>query len=303
MLLTLYVKTLANRLKPKATGPGSLALVDVPAYVKNELGLSGLTLSTDLLAGVDRSGLQRILEQADKAGCPCLSLVEQTAQPLADPDRAEGAIDRVTRVVQAAHWLGCNAVAIAVESPDDDESLGDVADNLKPLVRKAEKFEMNLCISSGAGLTAKPERLTDLLKKIGGFRVGTLPDFDTAAKSADGLAYLRKLVPYASTVLATSHGFEGKGDKAAHKLFDLAAYMKVVGSVGYEGSLAIDYRAGGSAADMAAGIVAVRDIINRTLGRTEPDEDELDDLDLGEEGPGGAEGAEGAEEDADEVER
>ena len=46
--------------------------------------------------------------------------------------------------------------------------------------------------------------MTELIKKIGGFRVGTFPDFEAAMQADDPAAYLRKLVPYASVVCATT---------------------------------------------------------------------------------------------------
>ena len=79
----------------------------------------------------------------------------------------------------------------------------EVAERLRPIVRKAEKMDLNFCIGSAPGMTGTADRIADLLKKIGGFRVGTLPDFASAGASGDAGAYLRRLVPYASTVLAT----------------------------------------------------------------------------------------------------
>jgi sugar phosphate isomerase/epimerase len=250
-----------------------LALWDLPAFTRNELGLHGLTMSTTLLAGLDRAGLQKFVDAADRAGCPCLALIETDPQPLFDENRAQAAADRTLRVVQAASWLGCSAAGVPIECPDDDEALQDTADNLRPLVRKAERMELNLCITSGTGLSANPERITELLKRIGGFRVGTVPDFLSASQAADPAAYLRRLVPYASTVLATAQEISGSGKKLKHEAYDLLAYLKVLASVGYDGALAIDYRGPG---DVAEGITRTRDLLRTVLGG-DP-EDDLEDL-------------------------
>lgn len=203
MLLTLCANALASKLLPGKSGKPELALTDLPAFIRDHLGLFGMTLTTPLLAGLDRARLQKIVEAADKTGCPCLSLLETEPQPLADPDKGDAAMVRVGKVVEAARLLGCNAVGIRIGAPDDDDALDEVADRLRPLVRKAEKMEMNICVASGPGLTARPERIAELLKRIGGFRVGTMPDFASAAAGDDALGYLRRLVPYASTVIAT----------------------------------------------------------------------------------------------------
>lgn len=280
MLLTLAATSLASKLKAAKGQRPAMTLIDVPKFAREQLDLHGMVLSTSLLVGADRALLQKIVESADKAGCPCLALIESTPQPVADPDRASAAADRIMRVVQAAHWLGCNAVAIPIESPDDDEAMSDAAEVLRPILRRAEKMELNLCIASGAGLTAKPERVTELLKKVGGFRIGTLPDFLSAAQSPEPPVYLRRLVPYASTVLAVAQKFEpapaGKGKAPAfvHKPFDLLDYVKTVAAVGFDGALAIDYRGDG---DPVEGITRARDIIRTIIGGgAVVDDDEAD---------------------------
>lgn len=332
MLLTLSATSLASKLKPGLAGStaskggkgaaaasggggGNMTVVDIPKFAREQLDLHGMVLSTSLLQGADRALLQKIVESADKVGCPCLTLIESNPQPLGDPDKAGPAADRVMRVVQAAHWLGCNAVAIPIDCPDDDDAMGDVAEVLRPIVRKAEKMELNLCVTSGRGLTARPERITELLKKVGGFRIGTMPDFDSASACAGGVvakvaatadaasadavpepkskgaktkaapvsdhnAYLRRLVPYASTVLATVHQFEaskGKGAGPAHKPFDLLEYVRTVAAVGFDGALAIDFRGSG---DPVEAITQARDTIRTIIGGgPELDEDDLDELD------------------------
>ncbi len=289
MLLTLAATSLASKLKPGKGAKSAMMLTDVPKFAREQLDLHGMVLSTSLLVGADRALLQKVVESADKAGCPCLTLIESTPQPVADPDKAGAASDRILRVVQAAHWLGCNAVAIPIESPDDDDAMSDAAEVLRPILRKAEKMELNLCITSGSGLTAKPDRVTELLKKVGGFRIGTLPDFDAASGSTDAGAYLRRLVPYASTVLATAHTLEPAGKKAAgaaagftHKPFDLVDYVKTVSMVGFDGALAIDYRGPG---DPVEGVSRARDMIRTIIGggTAVEEDDELDELPVVEE--------------------
>lgn len=263
---------------------GGLLLTDLPAFVKNELGLTGLLLTTDLLAGADRARLNHILESADKAGCPVLALAESNPLNLGiESDfKADQAIERCMRVAQAAHWMGCSAFSIPVASNDDDESLDLVSDRLKGVARRAEKLDLNLCIAPCEGLTKSPERVGELLKKIGGFRIGTMPDFAAAAQSPDPVAYLRRLVPYASMVLATGTKFEpavksgkakGKGKAApeptapatgatelVHSAYDLQQLASVLISVGFEGPIAIDYRGPG---DPIPCIMHIKGVLDR----------------------------------------
>jgi sugar phosphate isomerase/epimerase len=321
MPLALSASALKSRLttsKTRGAGGGDLmTLTELPAFVRNELGLTGLLLTTDLLVGADRARLMHVLESADKAACPVLALAEVNPLPLADPDdrKADVAVERCLRVAQAAHWMGCSAFAVPVLAPDTEEGMELAADRLKGVARKAEKLDLNLCIAPAGGLTKTPEKVGELLKKIGGFRIGTMPDFAAAAGSADKIAYLRRLVPYASMVVASGVKFEtvkggdepakakgaakpkakGKGKAAVedveepppapievkHTAYDIKEMASVLVSVGYEGPIAIDYRGSG---DPIPGILHIKGVLERLFDSGVEDEDVLSLLagDLGE---------------------
>ncbi|MFY7895233.1 MAG: TIM barrel protein [Phycisphaerales bacterium] len=184
----------------------ALDMLDLPRHAREVLGLSGLTLSTDLLAGADRARLEAIRERVDRAGAACLLLVEYDPQNFGSTKDADvtAATTRARKVVEAAQILGCSAAAIKVAAPDDDAALVRVAAALKPVVERAEKLDINLLISPHDGLTSKSERVTELLKKVGGFRIGTYPDFQSAAGSSKPVDYLHRLTPYATGVCATT---------------------------------------------------------------------------------------------------
>jgi hypothetical protein len=200
-----------------ATGKGKkpqLDLLDLPRFTRENLGLAGVNLSTDLLAGADRARLEAIRERADRASCACLLLIEPEPQNFGSSDESSvaAAIHRTIRVAEAAHILGCSSIAVRVKAQDDDVGLLRVAAGLKKVVERAEKLDINLLIAPEAGLTAKPERVTELLKKVGGFRVGTFPDFQSAAASGDGVGYLHRLTPYATSVCASTIKLLGEAE-------------------------------------------------------------------------------------------
>jgi sugar phosphate isomerase/epimerase len=183
----------------------ALDVLDLPRYARETLGLNGLTLSTDLLAGSDRARLESIRERADRASCACLLLAEHEPQAFGskDLDAIEAAVIRSRKVVEAAQLLGCSAASIKVAATDDEQALLRAVGALKSVVERAEKLDMNLLLAPHDGLTSKPERLTELLKRVGGFRIGTHPDFESAAASGDPVGYLHRLTPYATSVTAT----------------------------------------------------------------------------------------------------
>lgn len=221
MLLTLNASCLRSQLLPSSGSAPSLQLSDLPQYTREVLGLGGLNLSTDLLVGADRRKLEQLRERADRAGCPCLLLIENEPQKLAtnDPQTTEAAINRMLRVIEAAQILSCTAAALRISAEDSDAALQTVWPRLRKIVDRAERLELNLLVSPMKGLTAKAERVTDMIKKVGGFRIGTLPDFQFAVESTGSVegavTFLRRITPYASVVLASTTDFSDPAPGAA----------------------------------------------------------------------------------------
>lgn len=285
MLITCAVSSLADLLKPRGRAKPRLALDDVPQYIRQELGLHGLNLSTEFLVGASRPRLEKFRDRADKAGCACLLLHEPSPQPIADPKKTDAAIDRINRVLQAAHALGCNAASFSIQAKATETDRENAIDAMRAVMEQAEKLELNLLLKPTKGLTEQPDELTELIKKIGGFRVGTLPDFDAAAASEDPALYLRRLAPYASVVVASMHEFEDADPSEAidddapgsledladmlmdveapvHTTFDIVPMLQSIKSVGFEGTLAIDYQ---GSEDGTLGVLKSRDAIEAGL--------------------------------------
>jgi sugar phosphate isomerase/epimerase len=277
MLLTLTASSVRSLLSRGRSGKAKLELIDLPQFARDQLGLHGLNLSTEYLAGVTRDALERLRERADKAGCACLLLIESEPQALGDASDAVGMalVERLTKVIQAGQLLGCSSVAVKVSGRDDSGTFQRAADRLRRAVERAEKLELNVLLSPHDGLTATPERVTELLKKVGGFRVGTFPDFQAAAASADPVAYMRRLTPYAAVVSASTVKFTAAGEAETpatppkHGPYELKPLVDAILSVGYDGTLAIDYRGTG---DAKLGVVRSRAALEQLLSVPADDE-------------------------------
>lgn len=290
MLLTLSASCLAPLLKPKPKRGVPLKLMELPTYTRETLGLHGMNLSTDLLAGMGREGLGQLRDLADKAGCAILLLSEVAPQRLGGSvKQAEQSLERIQRVLQAGNILGCNAISMSVESKDDEASVERCIERLKRTMEWADRLELNVMIEPRAGLTELPERLTDLIKKVGGFRIGTMPDFGVAATQEDAVGYLRRLTPYATVVRASTIGFtaldlkdaaqellgediEGLEDEEddsiideimLHEPYDLDPMVEALISVGYDGTLAIDFKGEG---DISTGVIHSRMALEVSMG-------------------------------------
>jgi len=294
MMFSLNVNSIRDVLKRK--GKREMKLVDLPRYTHEHLGLRAINLSTNLLAGIPRSDLERIRDNGDKVGCTCLLLSESTPLGMGDPKRAIGdqCIDRAGRVLKAAHLLGCNAASIMIKSKDNDDAFDLVCNRMRKVLEVADAIDINLLISPTKGLTEDPERVTKLVKGIGGFRIGTFPDFASASESGDPVGYLRRLTPYASVINATTLGFadpeeneDTTGDSLqnvdglvgldalaaeleamdadpapVHIGYDLVPLVGAIKSVGFDGNIALDYRGGG---DGTLGVLKSRDAIEAAL--------------------------------------
>jgi sugar phosphate isomerase/epimerase len=221
---------------------GKLALEDLPRHVHEEHGLRGLSITADLLAGADMRRLDALREAADKAVCPILMLQESTAQNFSDPETVDDAAQRVSRVLHAAQRLGCSAVGMELAPAADEDAMERVVEGLKEVSPVAEKLDLNLLVRVGRSPVATPEEASELIKRIGGFRVGTLPDFELAHELGDAAEHLKRVAPYSTVVLAATTGFKKTGGHKAYALGDLVAALT---EIGFDGALAIEHRGAG----------------------------------------------------------
>lgn len=237
MLLTLATGSLCRSLS--SNGEDAMTLLEVPVFASRHLQLKGLNIKASMLSGWGLDDLDRLRDHADKASCPCLVLIEDTPLPMAgtETERMDAA-QRVGRLSTAANRLGCNAISLSFEAPDTDEAFDLVSTELKAVMPAIERLELNVLLAPHDGLTESSDRLTDLIKCVGGFRIGSLPSFGHAAASGNIVETLRRLAPYAGAIHATITGFNRKG---MHKGYDLIECVKAIRSVGFLNTLAIDF--------------------------------------------------------------
>jgi len=258
IVLTLSV----NAVKPllAAKDPRCAGIMDVPGFAAKELGLRGLNLPSSVLAGRPATDLDKLRDLADKAGAPCLVLVEEP--PLAFGDPTPGLKtqieERIRRLAAAANRLGCRDIAVRCLAKNTDEEFERTATGIKSCLQEIDRFDLNVLIVPHDGVTFEPTRLTDLIKKVGGFRIGSLPSFAHAHATGDVEKTLRKLAPYAESIDATIVGFTGD----QHKPYDLRICVDSVRAVGYVNTLALDYIGKG---DVVADLIKARGILEAVV--------------------------------------
>lgn len=263
IVLTLSVGALKPLFAPKdgvTKDARCPSLMHVPDFAAKELGLRGLNLPTSVLAGRNANDLDKLRDLADKAGAPCLVLVEETPLVFGDANPATKAQieDRVRRLASAANRLGCRDIAVRCAAKNTDEEFERAASVIKGCLQEIDRFDLNVLLVPHEGVTYEPSRMTDLIKKVGGFRIGSLPSFAHAHASGDVEKTLRKLAPYAESIDATIVGF--KGDQ--HQPFDLKVCVDSVRAVGYVNTLALDYAGKG---DVVADLAKARGILETAV--------------------------------------
>jgi sugar phosphate isomerase/epimerase len=205
MLLTLNASCLQEKFQ--TSGPGGLTLDSLPRYAREVIGVHGLYLSTDLLRGADRRRLEQLRERADKAGCAVLLLREIAPAILTTPAKAEAAVERLKRVVEAASALGASAISVRLEAGTSASAVEAAVGYIKEVGRVGDARDVNVLIAPGTTFADDAERITGLIKKVGGFRIGTCPDFESALRHPDPAAFLRRLTPYATALIANTIEF------------------------------------------------------------------------------------------------
>lgn len=223
-----------------ANDPRCPTIYAMPQFVATDLELRGLNLPADMLKGFGLPEIERFRDEADRAHCPVLLLTEETPIDFANrgtPAWAQS-LDRLRRLGTAASRLGCPAIAVRALAPDTDEAFEATAAGVKLAIKEIDKFELSLLLTPSEGLTFEAGRLTDLIKKIGGFRIGSYPSFAHAHATGDLAQTLRKLAPYAPAIAASVRGFDKDG---VHDGFSLAECIESIKSVGYGNTLALDF--------------------------------------------------------------
>ena len=261
MLIALSAGSLRGLL---ARAKAPLALHDLPTYAREELDLRGLNLPTDMLAGKSLADLDRIRDRADRVGCPCLMLVETDPVDLAGADaRQAAAMERLRRLATAANRLGCAFIGLKVKDVVTAAQLERASQGLRVALTEMDRFEVNLLLQPHGGMLEKGDPLVELVKKVGGFRIGALPSFQHAHDSGNMRDMLRRLAPYAQAMLAQVRGFNAKGE---HLEWAIEPCIETLRAVGYGNMLSLEFTGKG---DALKHLETARDIFREALKAVE----------------------------------
>ena len=234
VLLTLAIQSLDRLLSE-----GGQEMFEVPRLAAESLDLRGVMIDASHLSGWSLESYDKFRNNADKSKSPCLLIRDNTKLDiLAD---TEIALERIKRLSDAANRLGCNAIAITPFFPKDQEQVDTIVEHIRGAMQGVERLELNLLLQPCDGLSSDPDVLVEVIKQIGGFRIGALPTFQYAGLTGDGIEALRKLAPYAGGIVADFPCGRGKTK------VDPVEGLKAVLEVGYSNTIALNYSGTGDA--------------------------------------------------------
>lgn len=228
VLLTLAIQSLNPLLQE-----GTQDILDVPLLSSEKLDLRGVMIDADHLAGWSLDMYDTFRNNADKAKSPCLLVRDNSKMDLLGNE--EESLERIQRLSAAANRLGCNAIAITPIFPKDQTSVDAIVESIRTAMAGVERLELNLLLQPCEGLTSDPDQQIEIIKQIGGFRIGALPTFAFASATGNGIEALRKLAPYAGGIVADFPCGRGK------KRIELVEGLKAVLEVGYSNTIALNY--------------------------------------------------------------
>ncbi len=234
ILLTLAMQSM-NSLIEK----GEVQIEDLPNTSSEKLDLRGIVVDADHLAGWSLDMYDKFRNFADKANSPCLLVRDNTVLEFGGK-QSEDSVERIRRLSVAANRLGCNAIAITPHFPKDEQIAAHIIEQLRSTMQYVERLELNLLLQPSEGMTSEPDSHIDIIKQVGGFRIGALPTFSAAIATGDGIGALQKLAPYAGAIIADFP--TGRGKKA----MSLEAGLQAVIDVGYSNTIALNYTGSGN---------------------------------------------------------
>ncbi len=228
LLLTLAIQSLNSLIEG-----GELNILDVPNLASEKFDMSGVMIDAKHLSGWTMESYDTFRNNADKNNSPCLLIRDNYLMDLLDND--EESLERIARLSVAANRLGCNAIAITPTFPEDAQSVDSIVEKLRYAMQGVERLELNLLLQPCEGQSSDPEQHIEIIKQIGGFRIGALPTFDAASATGDGIEALRKLAPYSGGIVADFPNGRGKNK------IDPVEGLKAVIEVGYSNTIALNY--------------------------------------------------------------
>lgn len=216
---------------------GKWKLVDMPAIVRNQLGIEAFEHVNQFFENPTLNYLQKVRKAFADAG------VEQTIL-MVDQEGSTAALDAKERKlsavahrkwIDAAHYLGCHSVRCNVyggmeDWKQDGELVKRAAETLHDMLRYSEGSGLNIIVENHGRASSDPDLLVRLVKEVSHPRFGLLCDLGNWNAGDDRYAAVRKTLPYAKGL-----SVKGTWGPDLDPAFDAEKLVKTALDGGYRG--------------------------------------------------------------------
>lgn len=243
-------------------GKKELEHLDFVAFVKKTFKLDGVEYWNRpfMQKAEDKKYIAEMRKRSDDVGVQGTVILIDGEGNLGDPSdkKRKEAVDKHKKWVVAAKALGCHSIRVNARSKGSyEEQLKLSADGLHQLSKFAAPLKMGVIVENHGGLSSNGKWLASVMKKVDLKNCGTLPDFGNFGKY-DRYKGVEELMPYAKSVSAKSHDFDGDGNETKTDFYRM---MKIVVAAGYDDYVGIEYE--GRRLNEAAGVKATQRLLER----------------------------------------
>ena len=135
--------------------------------------------------------------------------------------------------------LGCPNVRNNTGGPGGGapEALELCIDSFARLTAEAKKRGLNMIIENHGGISANPDELVTLIKRINSDHIGTVPDFGNFRADIRYQA-IEKVAPFAKQIRPKMHDFDENGEQPE---WDTARLVNIVKKTGFGGYWMIEF--------------------------------------------------------------
>ena len=251
----------------KALFAKQLDPLDFAKVARNDYGVDGLEYVNQFFKdkATDKAYLTDLKKRASDHGLKNVLIMIDGEGQLGHPEESKRieAVNNHHKWVDAAKFLGCHSIRVNAYSTGSwDEQRDRAADGLARLTEYGNKQRINIIVENHGGLSSNGKWLSEVMRKVGQKRCGTLPDFGNFRlgpnEEYDRYQGVAEMMPFAKGVSAKSHDFNEAGDEI-HT--DYVRMMKIVKEAGYAGFVGIEYE--GSKLSEPDGIKATKRLLER----------------------------------------
>ncbi len=237
----------------RALQEGRLDHVNFARVAREQYGLDAVEYVNTFFKdkATNESYIRDLRTRAGDHGVKILLIMCDGEERVGDPDEAKRkeTIENHRKWVEAARKLGCHSIRVNAASegtPEEQAKLA--AEGLRGIVDIAAVYGLNVLVENHGGLSSNGEWLAGVMRQVGHYRCGTLPDFGNwcfdwekdhdPAMWYDRYKGVAEMMPYAKAVSAKSHDFDQRGNETRT---DFRKMVKIVLDAGYRGYIGIEY--------------------------------------------------------------